>query len=168
MERIINVIVDATEKAAGVFLAVIVALTFTSIMLRALLSTTIPDWFDLSRLMLGVAIFWGIATTSYRDEHIQVDFLWEWAGPRGKWLIDLFATIVLLLFLAAFSWMLLYKVDSGFRSGETTFDVRIPIWPFHVLASLGIFLATLLVAIRLVRLLRGQPVPEPHRIEPVQ
>jgi hypothetical protein len=68
----------------------------------------------------------------------------------------------------AFSWMLLFKVDSGFRSGETTFDVRIPIWPFHVLASLGIFLATLLVAIRLVRLLRGQPVPEPHRIEPVQ
>ena len=45
--------------------------------------------------MLGVAIFWGIATTSYRDEHIQVDFLWEWAGPRGKRRIDLFATIVL-------------------------------------------------------------------------
>jgi TRAP-type C4-dicarboxylate transport system permease small subunit len=168
VERIVKVTVDATERAAGIFLAAIVALTFVSIMLRAFFSMAIPDWFDLSRLLLGVAIFWGIATTSYRDEHIQVDFLWEWAGARGKWLIDLFATIVLLLFLAAFSWMLLFKVDSGFRSGEATFDVRIPIWPFHVLASLGIFLATLLVAIRLVRLLRGQPVPDSHRIEPVQ
>ena len=53
-------------------------------MLRAFFSMAIPDWFDLSRLMLGIAIFWGIATTSYRDEHIQVDFLWEWVGPRGK------------------------------------------------------------------------------------
>ena len=168
MERLVKVTVDVTERAAGIFLAAIVALTFVSIMLRAFLSMAIPDWFDLSRLMLGVAIFWGIATTSYRDEHIQVDFLWEWVGPRWKRLIDLFATIVLLVFMAAFSWMLIYKVDSGFRSGEATFDVRIPIWPFHTLAALGIFLATVLIAIRLVRIWRGAGAAEPRPIEPVQ
>jgi TRAP-type C4-dicarboxylate transport system permease small subunit len=168
VERLVKVTVDATERAAGIFLAAIVALTFTSIMLRAFLNTAIPDWFDLSRLLLGVAIFWGIATTSYRDEHIQVDFLWEWVGPRGKWLIDLFATSVLFVFMAAFAWMLTYKVDSGFRSGEATFDVRIPIWPFHTLAALGIFLATLLIAIRLVRLWHGRRAVAPRDIKPIQ
>lgn len=168
MERLVKVTVDVTERAAGIFLAAIVALTFVSILLRAFLNMTIPDWFDLSRLMLGVAIFWGIATTSYRDEHIQVDFLWEWVGPRAKWLIDLFATIILFVFMAAFAWMLVYKVDSGFRSGEATFDVRIPIWPFHMVAALGIFLATLLIAIRLVRLWRSRRAPEPRDIKPVQ
>lgn len=168
MERLVKVTVDATERAAGIFLAAIVALTFISIMLRAFFSMAIPDWFDLSRLMLGVAIFWGIATTSYRDEHIQVDFFWEWVGPRGKWLIDLFATIVLFVFMAAFAWMLVYKVDSGFRSGEATFDVRIPIWPFHFVAALGIFLATLLIAIRLVRLWRGRGAVTPRHIKPIQ
>jgi TRAP-type C4-dicarboxylate transport system permease small subunit len=168
VERLVKVTVDVTERAAGIFLAAIVALTFVSIMLRAFFSMTIPDWFDLSRLMLGVAIFWGIATTSYRDEHIQVDFFWEWVGPRGKWLIDLFATIVLLAFMAAFAWMLIYKVDSGFRSGEATFDVRIPIWPFHMVAALGIFLATLLIAIRLVRLWRGRGAIAPRDIKPIQ
>ena len=168
MERLVKVTVDVTERAAGIFLAAIVALTFVSIMMRAFLNTAIPDWFDLSRLMLGVAIFWGIATTSYRDEHIQVDFFWEWVGPRGKWLIDLFATIVLLAFMAAFAWMLIYKVDSGFRSGEATFDVRIPIWPFHMVAALGIFLATLLIAIRLVRLWRGRGAITPRDIKPIQ
>lgn len=168
MERLVKVTVDVTERAAGIFLAAIVALTFFSIMLRAFVNTAIPDWFDLSRLMLGVAIFWGIATTSYRDEHIQVDFFWEWVGPRGKWLIDLFATIVLFVFMAAFAWMLVYKVDSGFRSGEATFDVRIPIWPFHMVAALGIFLATLLIAIRLVRLWRGRGAVAPRHIKPIQ
>jgi TRAP-type C4-dicarboxylate transport system permease small subunit len=168
VERIVKATVDVTEKAAGIFLAAIVTLTFTSIMLRALFSVAIPDWFDLSRLLLGVAIFWGIATTSYRDEHIQVDFFWEWVGPRGKWLIDLFSTMILFIFMAAFSWMLVYKVDSGFRSGESTFDVRMPIWPFHMVASLGIFLATLLVAIRLVRIFRRKAAPEQRHIEPVQ
>jgi TRAP-type C4-dicarboxylate transport system permease small subunit len=168
VERLIQVVVGVTERAAGFFLAAIVALTFTSIMLRAFFNTTIPDWFDLSRLFLGIAIFWGIASTSYRDEHIQVDFLWESVGPRAKWLIDLFATTVLLAFLVAFSWMLVLKVNSGFRSGEATFDVRIQIWPFHMVAALGIFLATVLVAIRLVRICRGRGDTSPRRIEPVQ
>jgi TRAP-type C4-dicarboxylate transport system permease small subunit len=168
VRRIVKVAVEVTERAAGIFLAAIVTLTFVSIMLRAFLNVTIPDWFDLSRLLLGIAIFWGIATTSYRDEHIQVDFLWEWVGLRAKWLIDLFATVVLLVFMAAFAWMLVYKVDSGFRSGEATFDVRIPIWPFHLLAALGIFLATLLIAIRLVRLWRGRGSAAPRHIDPVQ
>jgi C4-dicarboxylate transporter, DctQ subunit len=168
VERLIQVVVGVTERAAGFFLAAIVALTFTSIMLRAFLNTTIPDWFDLSRLFLGIAIFWGIASTSYRDEHIRVDFFWEWVGPRAKWLIDLFATIVLLAFLVAFSWMLVFKVNSGFRSGEATFDVRIPVWPFHMVAALGIFLATVLVAIRLFRIWQGRGATGPRRIEPVQ
>ena len=93
----------------------------------------------------------GSPPRSYRDEHIQVDFFWEWVGPRGKWLIDLFATLVLLAFMAAFAWMLTYKVESGFRSNEATFDIRMPVWPFHAIAALGIFLAVLLIVIRLVR-----------------
>ncbi len=168
MERFVKVAVDVTEKAAGIFLAAIVTLTFVSILLRAFFGFAIPDWFDLSRLTLGIAIFWGIATTSYRDEHIQVDFFWEWVGPRGRWLIDLFATLVLLAFMAAFAWMLTYKVESGFRSNEATFDVRMPVWPFHAIAALGIFLAVLLIVIRLVRLWRSGRAEKPHDTRPVQ
>jgi TRAP-type C4-dicarboxylate transport system permease small subunit len=168
VDRILDAVIDFTERAAGIFLAAIVALTFVSVTLRRAIGWTIPDWFDLSRLALGVAIFWGIASTSYRDEHIQVDFVWEWLGPRGRRIVDFFATCVLLAFLAAFAWMLTYKVDSGFRSGESTFDVRIRIWPFHLVAALGIFLATVLVAIRLVRIVRGRYVAPPRPIDPVQ
>jgi TRAP-type C4-dicarboxylate transport system permease small subunit len=151
----IDRLIDYTESAAGIFLAAIAAVVFTSVVLRGVLRVAIPDWYDLSRLMLGVAIFWGIAATSYRNAHIKVDILWEWAGPRARRFIDVTATVIMLGFLTAFSWMLLAKVGSGFRSGEATFDMRLPIWPFHFVAALGIFFATVLVLIRLWRLLRG-------------
>jgi TRAP-type C4-dicarboxylate transport system permease small subunit len=168
VDRILDAVIDFTERAAGVFLAAIVVLTFVSVTLRARLGIAVPDWFDLSRLTLGVAIFWGIASTSYRDEHIQVDVVWEWLGPRGRRIVDFFAACVLLAFLAAFAWMLTFKVGSGFRSGESTFDVRIPVWPFHLVAAFGIFLATVLVAIRLVRIVRGTYTAAPRPIDPVQ
>jgi TRAP-type C4-dicarboxylate transport system permease small subunit len=157
-------LIDGTEWAAGIFLAAITTIVFVSIVLRAALSTAIPDWYDLSRLMLGVTIFWGIAATSYRNDHIKVDILWEWAGPRGKRLIDLLATAITFAFMAAFSWMLVAKVTSGFRSGEATFDMRLQIWPFHCVAALGIFFATILIAVRFVRLLRRQDQGDDRRV----
>lgn len=147
--------IDAIERTAAIFLAAVTAIVFFSIMLRALFSIGIPDWYDFSRLMLGVMIFWGIAGASYHNRHIKVDILWEWAGSRARRWIDILAGLILLAFLLAFSWMLIAKVQSGFWSGESTFDMRVYIWPFHLVAALGIFFATVLIAIRIVRLMQG-------------
>jgi TRAP-type C4-dicarboxylate transport system permease small subunit len=115
----------------------------------------IPDSFDISRLMLAVTIFWGIASTGYRNQHIQVDILWQTFGPRGRRGIDLVATGISLAFLGLFAWMLVAaKVPDSVRSGEATFDLRLPVWPFHLLAALGIVFAVVLLAVRVVRLIR--------------
>jgi TRAP-type transport system small permease protein len=145
-----------TEKAAGVFLGLIALVTFVSVSLRGTLGFAIPDGFDVSRLMLATAMFWGIASTSYRNEHIQVDILWQALPPVGRRRLDLTATAITLAFMAVFAAMLAQKVTSTWRSGEATFDIRLPIWPFHLLAALGIAFATLLLVIRLVRLARGE------------
>jgi TRAP-type transport system small permease protein len=148
--------IDGIEQTAAILLAAVTALVFFSIMLRALFTYAIPDWYDFSRLMLGVMIFWGIAGASYHNRHIKVDILWEWAGPRARRWIDIAASFILFAFLLAFSVMLVEKVRSGFVSHEATFDMRVVIWPFHLAAALGIFAATALMAIRLVRLFQGK------------
>jgi len=147
--------IDGIERTAAIFLAAVTAIVFASIMLRALFSIGIPDWYDFSRLMLGVMIFWGIAGASYHNRHIKVDILWEWVGPRARRRIDIVAGVILFGFLAALSWMLLAKLQSGYLSGEGTFDLRVPVWLFHFVAILGIFCATALMVVRLVRLMRG-------------
>jgi TRAP-type C4-dicarboxylate transport system permease small subunit len=143
------------ERVAGFFLAAITCLTFTSVVSRNVFGLAIPDSFDISRLMLAVTIFWGIASTSYRNQHIQVDVLWQALGPEGRRIIDLTAAAISLAFMALFAWMLLaVKVPDSLRSGEATFDLRLPVWPFHLLAALGILFAALLLGVRIVRLSR--------------
>jgi TRAP-type transport system small permease protein len=146
--------VRRTEVAAGLFLGLIAALTFVSVGLRGTLGIAIPDGYDVSRLLLAVTIFWGIAVASYRGQHIEVDLLWRALPPGGRRAVDRIAAALTLAAIAVFAWMLGAKVLGTWRSGERTFDLGLPVWPFHLLAALGIFFAALLLLLRFVRLLR--------------
>jgi TRAP-type C4-dicarboxylate transport system permease small subunit len=148
--------IDKVELIAGLLLGAIAVLTFGAVMLRWLFNYGLPDTFDFSRLLLGTAMFWGIALAGFHNRHIQVDGFWEMAPPWGKRLIDIFATLVTLVFMAVFAWMLESKVTSVLASNEQTFDLRIPVWPFHTLAALGIVMAVVLLLLRLARLLTGK------------
>jgi len=175
-----------TEMAAGLFLAAVTAIVFINVMIRGgstglgdfmnwitgrkdyKFVLTIPEWYHLSCLALGVCVFWGLAATSYRNDHIKVDILWDWHGPHGKRLLDLFATGILFLFLLVFTWMLGVKVMSGYYSGEATYDLRLKVWPFHLVMATGILFASILVGIRMVRLARGENVEREHKIDHVE
>jgi TRAP-type C4-dicarboxylate transport system permease small subunit len=142
--------VAIVEKIAGSFLLAIAILTFGSVFLRYVFATQIPDWFDFSKLLQGIAIFWGIACICFRNEHIMVDLLWEKSNDNRKRYIDLAATGVLLIFLLLMAWMLGAKVLQSVQSTQATSDLRIPIGPFHVAAWLGVVAAVITTVMRLV------------------
>lgn len=148
-------IIEKVELIAGLLLGAIALLTFCAVMVRWLFNYGIPDAFDFSRLLLGTAMFWGIAVAGFHNRHIQVDGLWEVSPPWAKRAIDILATLITLAFFGLFAWMLRFKVVSVFESNEQTFDLRLPVWPFHAVAALGIALAALLLLLRLFRLVAG-------------
>jgi TRAP-type transport system small permease protein len=146
--------VAMVEKIAGSFLLAIAILTFGSVFLRYVFATQIPDWFDFSKLLQGIAIFWGIACICFRNEHIMVDLLWEKSNDDGKRRIDIAATVVLLIFLLLMAWMLGAKIWQSVQSTQATSDLRIPIGPFHVAAWLGVVAAVITTVMRLVNVWR--------------
>lgn len=148
--------IDKVELVAGLLMGAIAVLTFVAVMLRWLFNYGLPDTFDFSRLLLGTAMFWGMALAGYHNRHIQVDGFWEMAPAWGKRLIDIFATLVTFAFMAAFAWMLEGKVMSVYASNEQTFDLRLSVWPFHAVAALGVALAAVLLALRLARLIANK------------
>jgi TRAP-type C4-dicarboxylate transport system permease small subunit len=150
MDRFVAIV----EKIAGSFLLAIALLTFGSVLLRYVFATQIPDWFDFSKLLQGIAIFWGIACICFRNEHIMVDLLWEKSNDNRKRYIDLAATGVLLIFLLLMAWMLGAKVLQSVQSTQATSDLRIPIGPFHVAAWLGVVAAVVTTIMRLVNVWR--------------
>jgi TRAP-type C4-dicarboxylate transport system permease small subunit len=165
MDRFINGI----ELVAAIFVGIVAADVFISVMLRYLFSTAIPDSYDFGRLLLGILIFWGIGATSYRGTHITVDLVWANVGPRYQRWIDVFATLVLLFVVAVQTWTLLDKVATTRADNVQTFDLRIPTWPFFLVAWLGDVSAVILIAVRTYRLIfRPDLMPGGYQIKPVE
>ncbi len=71
------------EQIAGLFLAAITVLVFASAIGRYAFATPLPDAFDISRLLLGVAMLWGFASVGYRGAHIKVELIAEVLPARA-------------------------------------------------------------------------------------
>jgi TRAP-type transport system small permease protein len=144
--------IDGIELIAAIFIGLVAAVVFFTVALRYF-GIEIPDSYDFGMLLLGILIFWGIAATSYRGTHITVDLVWASVGPRGKRVIDVFATLVLLFVVAVQTYTLFDKVASTYAANISTFSLRLPTWPFFAVAWLGDVSAVLLIAVRTYRLI---------------
>jgi TRAP-type C4-dicarboxylate transport system permease small subunit len=146
-------IIDTIEAVAALFVGLVAADIFISVVLRRFFSLQIPDAYDFGSMLLGILIFWGIAATSYRGTHITVDLVWAQANPRWKRNIDIFATLVLLFVVTVQTYTLFDKVATTYRDHVLTFDMGLPTWPFFAVAWIGDVSAVMLIAIRTYRLI---------------
>ncbi|MGJ5131104.1 TRAP transporter small permease [Bradyrhizobium sp. SZCCHNS3052] len=161
-------IIDGIEWIAAFFVGIVALDIFLSVLLRNTLNYSIPDSFDIGRMLLGILIFWGIAATSYRGTHITVDLIWGNVGPRYQRWIDIFATLVLLFVVTVQTWTLFDKVRGTYEDNVLTFDLHMPTWPFFAVAWIGDVSAVLLIAIRTYRLIfHPEEIHDPH-IKPTE
>jgi TRAP-type C4-dicarboxylate transport system permease small subunit len=160
--------IDSIEWVAAGFVGIVAANIFISVVLRNLFSYSIPDSYDFGRLMLGILIFWGIAATSYRGTHITVDLVWANVGPKYQRVIDVFATLVLLFVVTVQTYTLFDKVVTTRADHVLTFDLRLPTWPFFMVAWLGDVSAVILIAIRTYRLIFQPELMAAPTIKPVE
>ena len=146
---------SAVETTAAVFLLLIALLTAGNVMLRDLLGIQIPDWFDGTKMLQAIALFWGIALATWHGTHICVDLLWEHLRAPGRRVVDLVATAVTAAALVPLAWMVWVKV---LRTGtQATMDLRLPLTPFYAVAALGATVAVVLALWRLISLWRTRP-----------
>jgi TRAP-type C4-dicarboxylate transport system permease small subunit len=161
--------IDAIELIAAFFIGLVAADIFVSVLLRYFFSVQIPDSYDFGRLLLGIVIFWGIAATSYRGNHITVDLLYASVGARAQRVIDVFATLVLLFVVTVQTYTLFNKVIGTRADHVLTFDLRLPVWPFFLIAWLGDVSAVLLIAVRTYRLIfHPELLGGQYQIKPVE
>src|ERR1700730_710474 len=145
-------IIDTIEAIAAMFVGLVAADIFLSVLLRRFFSLQIPDSYDFGRMLLGILIFWGIAATSYRGGHITVDLIWANVGPKYQRWIDVFATLVLLFVVTVQTYTLFDKVRGTYYDNVLTFDLRLANWALLALAWAGEVAAVLVIAVRTYRL----------------
>ncbi len=118
----------------------VMALVFAAVVLRYF-GIVVPDSYDLSRMLLGILIFWGIALAVADRSMIKVDAVYALAGPRARRLIRVFAAAVTAAVLALIAWRAGDAVLDAFRSKVSTSDTRLRLWPYYAIASVALFLA---------------------------
>jgi TRAP-type transport system small permease protein len=161
--------IDGIELIAAFFVGLVALDIFVSVMLRYFFSVQIPDSYDFGRLLLGILIFWGIAATSYRGNHITVDLLYANVGVRSQRVIDVFATLVLLFVVTVQTYTLFDKVRDTWADHVLTFDLRLPVWPFFLVAWIGDVSAVFLIAVRTYRLIfHPELMGGQYQIRPVE
>ena len=151
--RYMDRFIDSIEWIAAIFVGVVAADVFISIMLREFFCYSIPDSYSFGQQLLGILIFWGIAATSYRGTHITVDLVYANIPPRWQRAMDVFATLVLLFVVTVQTYTLFDKVVTTYQANVQTFDLRVPVWPFFAVAWVGDVAAVLLIAVRTYRLI---------------
>jgi TRAP-type C4-dicarboxylate transport system permease small subunit len=161
--------IDTIEWIAAGFVGLVALDIFLSVLLRNTLNYAIPDSFDIGRMLLGILIFWGIAATSYRGTHITVDLVYANVGQSAKRVIDVFATLVLLFVVTVQTYTLFDKVVGTYADNVSTFDLRLPVWPFFLVAWIGDVSAVLLIAVRTYRLIfHPELLGGQYQIKPVE
>ncbi len=150
----------AIETVAAVFLLAIALLTAGNVVLRDLFSVQIPDWFDGSKLLMAIALFWGIALATYHASHICVDIVWEHLGRGGKRVLDVISGAITLAFLAPMAWMVWAKVLTS--GTQATTDLRLPLIWFTSIAAAGAVAAVVLAVVRLFLDVGGHATLDDH------
>src|ERR1700727_3063528 len=136
-KNIMDRFIDSIEWIAAFFVGIVALNTFTAVFMRKFFAITIPDYYNFGQFLLGILIFWGIAATSYRGTHITVDLVWANASPKYQRWIDVFATLVLLFVVTGQTYTLFDKVRLTRDDNVLTFDLRLPTWPFALVAWPG-------------------------------
>jgi TRAP-type transport system small permease protein len=166
---LMNYFIDTIEMVAAIFVGIVAADIFISVLLRYFFNVQIPDSYDFGRLLLGILIFWGIAATSFRGTHITVDLVYANVSPRYQRVIDVFATLVLLFVVTFQTYTLFDKVTATAADNVLTYDLRLPTWPFFLVAWLGDASAVLLIAVRTYRLIfHPEMMGGQYQIKPVE
>jgi TRAP-type C4-dicarboxylate transport system permease small subunit len=110
---------------AGVFLAGMMLLTVSDVVLRSFFNIPIRGTFELIELFLAGTVFLGLPAVFLRDEHIVVDIV-DYVVPRAITPLRRIAEMIAVAIIAAMSWQALKAAQDAMQFGDTTADLEIP------------------------------------------
>lgn len=151
MQRLVNRLSYGLAYISGAaFIAVTVLMTI-DVAGRYLFSAPLTFAVETIELLMGLAITFGLAITTYRRGHIRVDLITHVAPPKLKVFLDLLADLASIVVFALIAWKLFDKAGQSLRDGLYTQILSLPIYPVVYLMSAGAAAALLAAAVLVFR-----------------
>jgi len=106
--------------------------------------------------LMIAAIFLAVPYAYREGANIRVTFLVERLGRRARLLIDHAVQIVSIVYCGALVVATFQQFRNMWATGTLFTTVELPIWPGHLLVTLGLLLVTLMMLLDLPEVRRGR------------
>ncbi len=120
----------------------------------------VPGATEITESTMVLIVFGALTYTQIRRSHIRVELLYMRAGARGQAAMDVFASLMAVLFFSLLLWQATHEALFSIKIDEATFGlVRMPLWPARIVLAAGTALLILQLLLDLVadldRLVKG-------------
>jgi len=127
------------------------ALTTIDVSLRYCCSRPITGTVELVEFMLVIAVFFGLAHTQRRGSNIAADIIDTLLPTRVIRVLEVFTGALALLLCIAMAWATFEEAVDPNAQWDTTDMLEVPIWPFKLLAAVGLGLLSIEMIVHLMR-----------------
>jgi TRAP-type C4-dicarboxylate transport system permease small subunit len=148
LNRTVDLLGVLGSVIAGVMLTAMMFLTFLDVAGRKLIEWSfvreylpflkpIDGSLELTEFMMALLVAFGFAYTAMHKGHIRVDLFMQYATPKIRLFLDIFAYGVSFIFYAILVWQSWLSAWSGISSRVSSSVLSIPIYPFIFLVVIG-------------------------------
>lgn len=111
----------------------------------------VPGATEITESTMVLIVFGALTYTQIRRSHIRVELLYMRAGARGQAAMDVFASLMAMLFFSLLLWQATNEALFSIKIDEATFGlVRMPLWPARIVLAAGTALLILQLLLDLV------------------
>ena len=138
--------------AGAACLVVMMGITIVDVVLRGALRLPVFGTYDIVEVMLVGVIFLALPEVFLREQHVTVDVIDQVVPPPVTRALRMLAVLATLGFVGVLGWNMLGPARDAWQFGETTLDLKIPVWGFWVPMLLGIAASVVAMLALLVRI----------------
>jgi TRAP-type C4-dicarboxylate transport system permease small subunit len=139
-------------------------MTFCDVIARYFFNSPFSFTVEITEIMMGVLIYFGVGLTTHDNDHISVDFVTLRMSDWLRALMALITNAAALLFLIFLVWRVWLRAVVLLDKGDTTPIILIPLWPFAFLMALGSILLLTGVLVHLID--AGHRLKNPQAAQP--
>jgi TRAP-type C4-dicarboxylate transport system permease small subunit len=157
MRRVLDVCERVLTLVAAVATFAMMLLTTADASGRYLFNRPILAAYELTTSYLMIAgVFLAMPYAYRQGANIRVTFLVERLGRRARLVVDHVVQIVSILYCAALVVATFQQARHMLRTGTTFVTMELPLWPAHLVVSIGLFVTTLMMLLDLREVRRGR------------
>lgn len=156
LKKIIDKIAAVFNTIAGVFLMIMMVLSFADVAMRTFFNQPIQGTYEISGLFCVIIIGLALGSTQLAKSHIRVDIFLLFMSEKRRNLVEFIINILCFIMSLLIAWQSWLYAVSLAAVGEASQTQKIPLAPFEFVVSIGFFFLCLVLLYEMIQQVRGR------------